>query len=166
MAPRFLSQRKYHWLADVVHVEGRCPHLLRRRRVVATEELLRLVQPHQRVARAVELGEAVLVRPRCSAANTGVDTGLVGVETPLLLKQLRLNILNGRVQERLLSPPVGDLDVDLLVEVVDHPDHAVKGFEERPLRNGCLVLWLGGADVAKHGVVAMGVGGAQGCGGW
>jgi hypothetical protein len=25
---------------------------------------------------------------------------------------------------------------------------------------------LGGADVAKHGVVAMGVGGAQGCGGW
>jgi hypothetical protein len=66
---------------------------------VGTEELLFLVKSHQRITSVVELGETELVGGRRAAAGRGVDTGLGGVEASRLVEQLRLNVLNGGVQE-------------------------------------------------------------------
>jgi hypothetical protein len=63
-----------------VEVEGRCPHFEQRRRVVGAEKLLTFVQPHQRVAGSVELGEAKLVGGWRGATVGRVGAGLVRVE--------------------------------------------------------------------------------------
>jgi hypothetical protein len=94
------------------------------------------------------------LRRWCTRA--GGAKGFVEVEAPLLLEQLRLDVLDEGAQEHQRSLAVSGLGGHLLAEVVDHGDQLVVGVLERPLRNRGLVPWFVSGVVVAHRRAAVG----------